>query len=106
MPFLLKSWGEILNFSSPDESDSFSIASNDSRYQITSLPSSSSVTSKTQRDGDRVSLSSRPGSRMFQYLTTGADDALPALSTSLFSNVPPTINFVGVDEKGKDCWLV
>ncbi|XP_033639693.1 tubulin polyglutamylase TTLL4-like isoform X1 [Asterias rubens] len=82
-----------------DESDSFSIASTDSRYQITSLPSSSSVTSKTQRDGDRVSLSSRPGSRMFQYLTTGADDALPALSTSLFSNVPPTINFVGVDEK-------
>ncbi|XP_038076530.1 tubulin polyglutamylase TTLL4-like isoform X2 [Patiria miniata] len=83
-----------------DESDGYSIASNDSRYQLTNLPlPAASGKSPKPQDGERVSLSSRAGSRMFQYLTTGADDALPALSPSLFSHIPPTINFVGVEEK-------
>ncbi|XP_022080086.1 tubulin polyglutamylase TTLL4-like isoform X2 [Acanthaster planci] len=93
--------GDVLD--EDDESDDYSIASNDSLYQLTNVPLPAAIATaaigKPPREGNRVSLSSRTGSRMFQYLTTGADDALPALSPSLFSNIPPTINFVGVEEK-------
>ncbi|XP_071958532.1 tubulin monoglutamylase TTLL4-like [Antedon mediterranea] len=48
---------------------------------------------------DHASLGSRADTRVYGVLTTGTDDAQPSLTPSLFSNIPPTINFVTEEEK-------
>lgn len=80
-----------------DESDGYSIASGHS-YKPSVIPAGKSVPSNGYT---RSILASRSGSSLLHLLTTGNDEAHPALSPSLFSNVPPTVNFVADGDKGK-----
>ncbi|XP_072021319.1 tubulin monoglutamylase TTLL4-like [Amphiura filiformis] len=94
-----------------DESDGYSIASTDSR-RPSAGPTASAKRSlligssgKLAAEGTNeieqssMSLATRSGSRLFQVLTSGNDEALPALTPSLFSRVPPTVNFVSENQK-------
>ncbi|KAJ8024983.1 Tubulin polyglutamylase TTLL4 [Holothuria leucospilota] len=86
-----------------DGSDGYSIASGHSyKLPIDTAVSPKSINSLSQEGTNgftRSILASRTGSSMLHLLTSGNDEAHPALSPSLFSNVPPTINFVGDGEK-------
>ena len=107
-----------------DASDGYSITSGDSR-RPSAGPSTLSkrptnLAGASAKDPDRLegeglneireasstSLAARSGSRMYQLLTTGDNESLPALTPSLFSRVPPTINFVSQNQKGMNCICV
>eukprot|EP00057_Strongylocentrotus_purpuratus_P028024 XP_011682498.1 PREDICTED: tubulin polyglutamylase TTLL4 isoform X4 [Strongylocentrotus purpuratus] len=49
-------------------------------------------------DASSILGSKSKSERVLEVLTTGTDDAHPPLSASLFSKVPPTINFVGENQ--------
>ncbi|XP_033108260.1 tubulin polyglutamylase TTLL4-like [Anneissia japonica] len=86
-----------------DASDGYSIASVSSRtHSAKERESDDTVKEELAAIAsriDRASLGSRADTRVYKLLTTGSEEAQPGLTPSLFSNVPPTINFVTEDEK-------
>ncbi|XP_071479544.1 tubulin monoglutamylase TTLL4-like [Diadema antillarum] len=86
-----------------DDSDTYST------YSMSSLKGSSKSGShsltiedmlkKTNGMDSSILGSKSSSSRVLEVLTSGTDEAQPPLSGSLFSNVPPTINFVAEGQK-------
>nr|XP_054767085.1 tubulin monoglutamylase TTLL4-like [Lytechinus pictus] len=83
-----------------DESDTYSTYSMSSTKRGGSskggsLSAIDDLLKKTNGIDTSILGSKSKSERVLELLTTGTDDAQPPLSASLFSKVPPTINFVG-----------
>nr|XP_006821072.1 PREDICTED: tubulin polyglutamylase TTLL4-like [Saccoglossus kowalevskii] len=90
-----------------DDSDGYSTASTLSRNSSALLYSGRHSAKKFTAEKldsianeiDRTSIGSRASMRLYQPVVVDGDEIQPALTPSLFSNTPPTINFITQYEK-------